>query len=260
MRRLHLVELEDLPWFPAVVRDQATDFLRFASNTVYPFAPFEARVAQIMRACGATRVVDLCSGGGGPLAKFVAGVVAAGADVQEAYVTDLYPNKRAFEFLAAESGGRITAYTRPVDATAVPRELDGMRTIFNAFHHFPPTLAQAILQNAVDMRQPIGVFELVERRMAPLIPLATPLLAAAVGPFLKPFHPSRVLLSWLLPLMPALVAFDGFISCLRVYSPSELDELIAGLKNREGYRFETGVLRQGLHKPGVTYLLGWPEV
>ena len=32
MRRLHLLELEDQAWFPAVVRDLATDYLQFAQT------------------------------------------------------------------------------------------------------------------------------------------------------------------------------------------------------------------------------------
>ena len=42
MRRLHLLEIEDQPWCPAVLRDAATDFLQFmivATDTYLPAVP-----------------------------------------------------------------------------------------------------------------------------------------------------------------------------------------------------------------------------
>ena len=41
----------------------------------------------------------------------------------------------------------------------MPDELGGFRTLFNAFHHFPPERARAILEDAVHKGQGIGVFE-----------------------------------------------------------------------------------------------------
>ncbi len=45
----------------------------------------------------------------------------------------------------------------------VPRELKGFRTMFTSFHHFPPEEARAILQNAVDAGEGIGIFEITRR-------------------------------------------------------------------------------------------------
>ena len=42
MRRLHLLEIEDQPWCPAVLRDAATDYLEFMirlGNAYAPVAP-----------------------------------------------------------------------------------------------------------------------------------------------------------------------------------------------------------------------------
>jgi hypothetical protein len=32
MKRLHLFEFEDQPWFPRIVRDGMTDYLKFVAN------------------------------------------------------------------------------------------------------------------------------------------------------------------------------------------------------------------------------------
>ena len=78
-------------------------------------------------------------------------------------LTDKYPNIEAFENARRQTGGQITFYPGFVDAASLPRELSGFRTIFTSFHHFTPDEAVAILQNAADDGQGIGVFEAAKR-------------------------------------------------------------------------------------------------
>src|SRR2546422_6427005 len=49
--------------------------------------------------------------------------------------------------------------SEPVDATQVPGDLHGFRTIFTAFHHFRPAQARAVVADAVAKGEGIGVFE-----------------------------------------------------------------------------------------------------
>jgi len=46
----------------------------------------------------------------------------------------------------------------------VPAELKGLRTMFTSFHHFLPEEARAVLQNAVDAGEGIGIFEITAAR------------------------------------------------------------------------------------------------
>jgi hypothetical protein len=82
------------------------------------------------------------------------------------------------------------------------------------------------------------------------------LLAVFIAtPFVKPFRFSRLLFTYLLPLMPLCILWDGIVSCLRVYSPDELRTLVAQLGNTD-YDWDIGTTRVG---PGVaTYLIGTP--
>ena len=68
MRRMHLVELEDLPWFPAILRDGGTAFLEFAERASGHGRRMVGPLERALDATGETRIVDLCSGGGGPAA------------------------------------------------------------------------------------------------------------------------------------------------------------------------------------------------
>jgi len=140
----------------------------------------------------------------------------------------------------------------------VPPDLKGFRTLFNAFHHFDPNAAREVLTDAVGRRQGIGVFELVERSWVWFVALLFfPLFAWAVTPFIRPFRLSRLLWTYLLPVVPLSFAIDGLLSCLRSYSLNELRGLADGYE--ASYDWESG------HAPScggsrVTYLIGLPKL
>ncbi|MCB9759894.1 MAG: class I SAM-dependent methyltransferase [Alphaproteobacteria bacterium] len=256
MARVHLVELEDQPWFPAVIRDGGTAYLAFALKTFRHTEKIVPPVVDLIRETGATRVVDLCSGGSGPLVALDGALQAAGLDVA-LVATDLYPNTQALDTLRQDTDGRVRRHPEPVDARAVPESLAGVRTIFNAFHHFRPDDARAILADAVARGQPIAVVEVVGPQPAFLLPMPlAPLFTALSAPFWRPFRWTNLFFSWVIPLIPLLVLWDGLVSCLRVYQPAELEALTRDLG--EGYRWE--ILRIPL-APGApaTVMLGRPE-
>jgi len=256
--RLHLAEIEDQSWCPAVIRDGMTDFLRFLMET---FTPYRGAAPILARALGARRsaqVVDLCSGGGGPWLDLVHRIPESGGPRVNVRVTDRFPNRAAQARLRAASGGVIAGESDPVDATALPARLAGFRTMFTALHHFRPAQAHAILADAVRARQGIAAFEVTRR--APLALVAVqflPLLVLLFTPFIRPFRWSRLLWTYLLPVLPLAVWFDGTVSCLRTYSPVELGHLVADLQ--QGYEWEIGTVRSAPLPSRVTYIIGLPS-
>lgn len=255
MGRVHLAELEDQSWFPDVLRNAGTAYLRLAAELTGQPRYMAPLLAKLMRATGATTIVDLGSGGAGPIADVVALVREEGVDAT-AVMTDLYPSETVLGGVADASEGRVTAHPEPVDATAVPASLPGCRTLFNTFHHFRPDAAKAILQNAVDASEPVAVFEVVGRTPPAIVGmLFAPLVVLFAVPFLRPFDWRWLVFTYLVPIIPFFVMYDGLVSCLRVYSVKELDALVASL-DAQGYAFETGQVQIGKQPAFVTYLLG----
>ena len=144
--RLHLMEIHEQPWCPAAIRDGATDCLRVIANVGRQYHHALPLLHDALRATGATRVVDLCSGGGGPWPGLLAQLDGL-SDGREAGVevvlSDLHPNQLAAERGHHRDSGRVRWWESPVDATAVPADLRGFRTLFTAFHHFAPATARA---------------------------------------------------------------------------------------------------------------------
>ncbi len=166
---------------------------------------------------------------------------------------------QAFQRAASVSHGALEFVAEPIDATDVPDETIGFRTFFSSFHHFRAAEARAILCDAVQKRQGIGVFEATHRStLAILLMSLTPLLVLFVTPFIRPFRWSRLLWTYLVPIVPFVVLFDGIVSCLRTYTPAELKLLTAELSDETQYRWEIGEQRAERAVLPVTYLLGYP--
>ena len=258
MRRFHLLEIEDQAWCPAGVRDAGTDYLRFAArmNRVYDGAiPLLARA---LRRTGATRVLDLCSGSAGPWLDLREALERDGSPVR-VVLTDFHPNVGAFEFAREASGGAIDFVAEPVDATNVPAELEGFRTLFGSFHHFRPEQARSILSDAAAKGRGIAVFEASERSpVAVTAMFLMPAIVAFVTPFIRPFRWSRLLWTYVVPAVPFMVFWDGVVSCLRTYTPEELRELAAGLGG-PGYVWEAGRAPIAKAPVSMTYLIGYPN-
>jgi hypothetical protein len=270
MRRIEWMELHDQAGFPAALRDLMTDALqalwRFG-NSYGAILPELHRWLTRGAKGGRLEVVDLCSGGGGPWQGLAEALEREYGLAVRVRLTDRYPNVGAVRQAQTRAegkdggGARVEYVAEAVDAERVPEALVGFRTIFSSFHHLGPAEARAVLSSAMAAHQGIGVFELARRGARTVLVLCmTPLLVLLLTPGIRPFRWSRLLWTYLVPVVPAVLWWDGLVSCLRAYAPEELEEMVAGLGEGAGvarYRWSVGEARRGLLP--VTYLMGWPE-
>jgi hypothetical protein len=253
MSRLHLFEFEDQQWFPAFLRNYLTDFLQFLSNAAKMYKPVVPLIEKAMKSAGTRTIVDLGSGGGGGLLWLNSELKKFVPDLK-IILTDFYPNISAFEFTKAKADN-FEFVTAPVDARNVPPALKGLRTQFLSLHHFKPVNAQTILQNAVNSGSSIAVFEAQERTLRSLLAmLFSPVTVLVLTPFIRPFKVGRLVFTYIIPIVPLVVLWDGIVSSLRTYSVREMNGLVGRLDAAHDYQWEIGRIKSG---PGVIlYLWG----
>ena len=260
MPRVQLFEFEDLPWFPRVVRECMTDFLSFLGQRGHlVYAGFAERLARALEATGDDTILDLCSGGGGPALSILGLLRKRSSAPFNLLLTDLYPNLPRFERAQVGGSGSIAFSEAPVDATAVPETLPGFRLICNAFHHLPPAMARKCLADAVAQGRGIALVEMADRSAASLFGVTLGTSAVlAVTPFIRPVRVSRLLLTYLLPIVPLCTWWDGIVSCLRAYSLEELERLVASLPGND-YVWDIGRLPVPYAPNTLVYLIGHPR-
>ena len=259
MKRPRLVEIEDLRWFPQVLRDQMTDALQYLIVEMKIYDPIIPEFLWVMQQSQTKNVLDLCSGGTGPW-EYLIGEIEKSTELPERIIlTDLYPNETALKSLAAAHP--VFDYkVESVDALNIDSELDGVRTLFSSFHHFAPAEAVSIIQDAVNKQMPICIFEFTGRRLANflLTPITLVLLFAKLF-FTKPLTGSRLLFSYLIPIVPLLLWWDSSVSHLRSYSADELQEILGKVSNSASYDWEIGESSSPKTPLKNTFLIGYPK-
>lgn len=259
LRRRHLFEWGDAPWLPAVCRRFMTDHLTFHARCA--FAPVAPLLGESLRRTGHDTIVDLCSGGGGPLPGLLPAINDAAGRRTRVMLTDLYPDRAALRAAQAESRGDIDYLGEPVNALAGQDAPPGYRTLFTALHHFPPDEVRRILGDAAANGAPIAAFEVQERSPMSLVTLPPAMLLSSfvLTPFLPRCSPRRLFLTYILPLAPLCFAWDTFVSCWRTYTPTELATLAASI-GRDGYRWRTGSTpaRGYIGRYRISWIIGEP--
>jgi len=251
MRRLHLFEFGDQQWFPQLLRDAETSYLAVAYRLLPLPRLWAQKISTVLNRGEPAEILDLCSGSGGAMPLIIEELERRGYKAR-ATLTDLYPNP-----LSAPHP-RISWLAEPVDATRVSQDLAGVRTMFSAFHHFRPDAAKAILKDAFFRRRPICIFESGQGTLfgvAMIIPV--PLHVLALMPFARPFRWGYLVFTYLIPLVPLILLWDGIVSMLRIYSPRQMMELTKDLQAPD-YAWEIGRIRVFGIPGGLPYLIGRP--
>ena len=261
LRRFHLFEFHDLAWFPAIFRDALTEWLSVLWDRTEASKFLAPILLRVLNESGAVQVVDLCSGAGGPLRGIQRELDASSGSAPSVtfIVTDKFPNKNKMKDLQRNSEGRIKAWLTSVDAASVPPELSGFRTLFNSFHHFPPRQAAQILRDAYEARQPIGVFEIPNRKP---LGIAFSFLASFIAvllwmPGMRPKKFSWWFFTYLVPIIPLTAAWDGWVSHLRAYTAEELLQMTREFSESYDWEMQSVDLQNGRFT--ITCLLGLPR-
>lgn len=258
MRRLRLIEIHEQQWFPSELRTAVTDLLQFTLNLTGYHRALAPLLKAALKRTQAKCVVDLCSGGGGPWPELLDAMKTD--EPISVCLTDKYPNRVSFERIESSSPKNVTFATEPIDAESVPSDLFGFRTLFNSFHHFSDGQAENVLVDAVEHGQGLAVFEVPRRE--PLTILATCLMALGALlflPFVRPFSFSLFVWTYVIPVLPFVMWFDGIVSCLRSHSVAELRELVRRPTMRV-YEWWCGSMRGQTSMLPVTVLIGCPKL
>jgi len=246
MKRIHLFEFEDLPWFPQRLRQCMTRYLATLHRLLGTQAHLVELLEPLLRAQPSPRVVDLGSGDGGPLPAAASLLRRErGLDTLRVTLTDRFPNQAAAARINAGESGFLEYRTTPVDATDVDAALPGVRTMICSLHHVRPDAARRILEDAQRARQPFCSYELSDNSFPrALFWLVLPFNVISVlllTPLVRPLTWEQVFFTYVLPILPLAIAWDGAVSNARTYGPADLTALTAGLGSAE-YRWEIGTL------------------
>ncbi|KAL2133998.1 hypothetical protein VTI74DRAFT_1251 [Chaetomium olivicolor] len=264
--RMHVFEIADFPWFPNFLRAYFQAALTAAWTTHIPLLQTSSPARLVARLLtthlspydlGSYTIIDFCAGGGGPTPSIErhlnrslgpsttangssSSTEPAAATAVKFVLTDLHPHTELWSQAAAESSN-VEYVPYPVDAGAVPEAVVGkyrgrakkVFRLFNlAFHHFDDGLARKVLRDAVQgagRGEGFGIFELQDRGMAGFLSCCLFGIGTLI---MAPYYawlwgePLALFFTYLVPILPAVLVFDGWMSCLRTRTPDEVEALL----------------------------------
>jgi hypothetical protein len=231
MRRVDLPEIEDWQGCPTWVRDAMTGYLQGVIEMSRPYAAVTGHLAALLRESKTSSIVDLASGGGGPWPFLLNELRGEGVEAHVT-LTDLKPNLQAAEGLEGARG--VTYRREPVSALAIPPSLSGVRTMFTGLHHFERQELGTILRNVQEARVPFLAAEATHRSTRGiLVTFLIPVLVLLLMPWVRPRRTVPLVLTYLPPILPLLVWWDGLASTLKTYRTEELESLVAEIREPE---------------------------
>ena len=257
---MQLFEFEDLPWFPSILRTCLTRYLQMM-HKMLDSASNIAKVLHGLLSNGAPhQIIDLCSGSGGPMIEVLKIAKSQyGHDQLKLTLSDLHPDLYAVVQYQNPQHPSISYHPTPVDATRedIPT---GIRTLICGLHHFAPDQAQKILKNAQDNHQCLLVYEISDNsypKWAWWMVLPFTILTVLVfTPLVRPLSWQQLVFTYLIPVLPLVIAWDGAVSNARTYTLQDLQTLLAEISTEYYYWHKGSIPGKGGPK---LFLVGTPK-
>lgn len=257
MNRIHGFEFNDQSWLPQFMTSWMTRVLHVSHRQTEDGRVWAPKLIQLMDRAGENRIVDLCSGGGGPVLDLVRILEGEYGRQIHLTLTDLIPNLKTAEEINKQGPNRVYV-TRSVSAADVPADWPGIRTVFSGLHHMKPEVAFSFLKNAFEHRKHIFIGETTKRSLTALKTYAkAPIHFFAATRQIEPTRAQR-LLTFGLPVLPAMLGWDNLMSCMRTYSANELRAFTAKLSAPD-YCWEIGELYNPVLDTPYPYIMGFPD-
>lgn len=262
MKRMYLIEWEDLDWLPDSIRDGGTDLLDAGFKKLRFYEKAAGKLAALLDKTGGQKILDLCSGGGGGTLDIFQRIRTQFPKA-ELLLTDNKPNEAGLERIKAMKDPQVSYKKEAVNAYELPNLNAQVFTMAGALHHFKADDARLLFASVIKREVPFAFFDVAASPMLRRIPLLlTPPLVLAnafmliivsllMVPFIRPFRFRRLFFTYAVPLIPALVAWDGTVSAIRAYSAEEVLELAKSVPGAKDYVLEAGLAGQALFITGI---------
>lgn len=241
--RIHAFEWEDLRWFPSFLRDCMTDFLEHISHVSKIYRGVGSHLSKELNTTQKSSILDLASGGGGPWRQVLPELLETHPNAVVT-LSDFYPNEKAFKRIVEQFPKNVKYTLKPLDARAVSEHANDIRTQFLSLHHFVEKDVVDIFKNAITAKTTLVIVEGQTRTLPSMIGMIfSPISALVLTPFIRPFRWDRILFTYLIPILPLLIMWDGMISVLRTYSEKELKNIASQADTKGEYNWEYHTLK-----------------
>jgi hypothetical protein len=263
MNRKTVFQISRQPWFPRFLKTQIDEFLDFMvqlpqrarlPHANHPFLPLFDEVLAHSQARTLVGFESMDGGGLAHIATEVGGPLNPKLSVQ---LTDEQCIPARVKQLERLAGRPVHVLASSKHQVAEQFRGRGIGVFINSFHHLGRGEDRAVLQELVDHDLDVVIGEGNNKSLRQVIGMTmiVPIMMLLATPFIRPFRPSRLLFTYLVPILPFVTVWDGVAALFRLHRPEELEAMARSL-GRNDYVWKAGKRENG--RGGfVIYLLGY---
>lgn len=217
-----LFEFEDWRYLPQGIRDAVTDFLGYSASTLPTYERAIKIIVEVCRAYQSRQVVDVGTGSGVPARRLAKALREAGVSVS-LRLTDKYPSARAAKQISEGSDHSFYG-SDSVDMTTVVPEPGVLYTAFNSFHHLDENQSAEFLRRVQQAGAHVAIFEAYPRSWRSVASILFEPFRYWLYCLGRSVSFSCFLFSFLLPIIPFVLVWDGLVSCFRIYDAGQMQK------------------------------------
>lgn len=226
MKRRHTPQFINQSWFPTFLKQCIFEFMTWFVGKVKAAVPFLPVIEEGLTRTSKRQIINIDSQSG------------AGFETLEPLLEkDIVIQK--------------------TDVKNIQTTHKGLYVSVNAFHQLTPVEAKALLTTIAKSGNPVAIVEGNNDSLWQVVGMTifVPLTVLLTAPFVKPFRFSRIIFTYLIPILPIVTLIDGFLALFKLYAPVDLEELTASIAI-ENYHWRSGKMDNG-RGGKIIYLLGW---
>jgi len=200
MRRKQVRQIINNNWLPAVLKTNIREFLDWFVLKVNATKPFVPVLNEALKTSDKKRIINVDFGLGAGI-KSVASLLDKDLEIESISIKDFNT------------------------------EQQGLYTFINCFHQLNKEQAQDVLEQIAISKNPVVALEGNNDSLWQIIGMTVfvPLTVLLASPFVKPFHWSRLMFTYLIPILPLIIMIDGCLALLKLYNPEDLKELTSDI-------------------------------
>jgi hypothetical protein len=228
MKRKQVFQFSAQSWYPQFLKRDMYEFMSWFVGKVNAAKPFLPVISEGLAHAPAQRIINIDSR------------IGAGFET----VKDLISEKPEMLNLPIQKFNTSNS---------------GLYLFVNSFHKLKPDAARSYLQEIAKSRNAVVVVEGNNDSLWQVVGMTVfvPLAVILSGPFVKPFRVTRLIFTYLIPILPVVTMLDGFLALFKLYNPKDLNELVSTIAEKN-YSWKSAKADNG-RGGKIMYLIGWPE-
>jgi len=212
--------------------------------------------SEFIKEVHSTKIMECCSGSGETLELIRSQLNGKEFEKVEFLLSDIQPHPEFVKNINQSADTSLRYIEQSVDVTEMKEEFNYPKIFINSFHHFSEDQVENIFKVNFEQGNEIIIMEYVRNSlMGYLSMLMGPVIVFLTLPFVvKLKHlPIMAIFTYLIPLFPLMMLWDGCVSCLHEYSERKLTKLVKEL-GYNNVQIKSSIKRNLLYPAGVSVI------